>query len=656
MSAAATLLLLAFSVAPAFALSNVNVYQSNDFVNSTGVYSVYFTIGHTHSLTSITIAFPSGFTISPSVNLLSSSGLAAGILSASGETVIYAFSVLQVNVPSGKVIGLTFGGITAPSLGTRSDSSESFTVTVGTWEGLTQVESAVSNAFTVRQVTGLDIATSSELTISSAYLNCGTTPYASGGSACLFVNGLTDLNGAAVINGPTSAENVLPSTTNTYNLGSASLVWNSIYVNAINVGHVALTGAIDANGGITTTAGDLDFNSYTGNIVVASGDTLALGGASVSGNPTFTSGLQLSNGQKIAFGTGGSITFGDATGVIGSSTDPLATLTSNTVASGTGNLLLEYEGSPGSGISVGSSGVTFGSSITTLGDSKITVFTCAACITSADISSVSWSSLTGFPGGCGSGEFVKAVGSSLSCGTPTATETTVLTSSGTYATPAGATALIVTCVGGGGGGGGSVSSDYAGGGGGAGEYATTTIVFPSGTYAVTVGSGGQGGSGANGGNGVSSSFGGMVCPGGGGGGAAVTGPGVGGQGGSGILTGGGGGSGGGGNGGNDRYAGGGGGGGDGGGSATPGGDGGATSGTSASAPGGAGYPGMTNLGGGGAGGSSMFGVGGYGGTGGIPSGGATATAYGAGGGGGGGGGWAGGGGAAGVVIVIAVFG
>lgn len=84
---------------------------------------------------------------------------------------------------------------------------------------------------------------------------------------------------------------------------------------------------------------------------------------------------------------------------------------------------------------------------------------------------------------------------------------TVITSSGSYSIPSGATQLRVTCVGGGGGGGGGGSATsaiaQAGGSGGAAGATSTQVVSvgSNSSLAVTVGSGGAGGSGgAAGGN------------------------------------------------------------------------------------------------------------------------------------------------------------
>lgn len=68
--------------------------------------------------------------------------------------------------------------------------------------------------------------------------------------------------------------------------------------------------------------------------------------------------------------------------------------------------------------------------------------------------------------------------------------------SGTYTTPAGATAILVEVVAGGGGGGacpGNGTSGAAGGGGGSGGYARKLIASPAATYAYAVGAGGNGG-------------------------------------------------------------------------------------------------------------------------------------------------------------------
>lgn len=103
---------------------------------------------------------------------------------------------------------------------------------------------------------------------------------------------------------------------------------------------------------------------------------------------------------------------------------------------------------------------------------------------------------------------------------------TVVSATGTYTTPAGATKLIVECVGGGGGGGGTVTTaaaqTAAAGGGGAGGYSQVAIASPSASYSVTIGAAGTGGAaGANAGaTGGDTSFGTACVAKGGVGGAA----------------------------------------------------------------------------------------------------------------------------------------
>lgn len=104
---------------------------------------------------------------------------------------------------------------------------------------------------------------------------------------------------------------------------------------------------------------------------------------------------------------------------------------------------------------------------------------------------------------------------------------TVFSSSGTYATPAGAKYLEVECVGGGGGGGYSNSAgSFTYGGGGSGGYVKFGIAAPSGTYTVTVGAGGSVTHGARGAGGGASSFGSIGGAGGGGGGGFGSGTGT----------------------------------------------------------------------------------------------------------------------------------
>lgn len=105
-------------------------------------------------------------------------------------------------------------------------------------------------------------------------------------------------------------------------------------------------------------------------------------------------------------------------------------------------------------------------------------------------------------------------GDTGAAGTAAHPTVTVITSSGTYTTPAGCTAIYVECIGGGSGGGGTPATNAsgngqtaAGGGGSGGAYAASLIASPSSSYTVTIGAGGTGVSGAAGNNGGDTSFG-----------------------------------------------------------------------------------------------------------------------------------------------------
>lgn len=91
----------------------------------------------------------------------------------------------------------------------------------------------------------------------------------------------------------------------------------------------------------------------------------------------------------------------------------------------------------------------------------------------------------------------------------------IVTATGTYTTPAGIRAIMVTCYGAGGGGGGvanAATNSGAAGGGGAGACSQTLVQAPSATYSVTIGAAGTAASaGANtGGTGGDTIFG-SVC-------------------------------------------------------------------------------------------------------------------------------------------------
>jgi hypothetical protein len=114
------------------------------------------------------------------------------------------------------------------------------------------------------------------------------------------------------------------------------------------------------------------------------------------------------------------------------------------------------------------------------------------------------------------------------------------TANGTFVVPANVNHVWVLGCGGGGGGGGGTGSNLGGGGGGAGAVPTLvhTLVTPSASIPITIGTGGSGSStGVNGVNGASSSFGSLLSFDGGKGGAGSDGGTTSALGGSGSATG-----------------------------------------------------------------------------------------------------------------------
>jgi hypothetical protein len=98
----------------------------------------------------------------------------------------------------------------------------------------------------------------------------------------------------------------------------------------------------------------------------------------------------------------------------------------------------------------------------------------------------------------------------------------IITSTGTWTSPAGVTRVDVLLVGGGGGGGGAGAVNHMGGGGGGGAVVQQTIAISASTaYTITIGGGGAAGTYNNsspGGNGTNSTFGSLLTALGGGGG------------------------------------------------------------------------------------------------------------------------------------------
>ena len=98
----------------------------------------------------------------------------------------------------------------------------------------------------------------------------------------------------------------------------------------------------------------------------------------------------------------------------------------------------------------------------------------------------------------------------------------IITSTGTWTSPAGVTKVDVLLVGGGGGGGGAGAVNHMGGGGGGGGVIQQTLSISESTaYTITIGAGGSAGTYSNsspGGNGSNSTFGSLLTALGGGGG------------------------------------------------------------------------------------------------------------------------------------------
>jgi hypothetical protein len=323
------MILLALAFVPAsFAFTSITVYQANDITNSVGVYSIEFTTGATHNVNSIHIDFPAGFSFSSStLDLVTSTNLAPGTLSASGQTIIYKFKAAQVSEPFGRTIQLVIGGITAPAVSPRSSANQAFTVSVSTWYALTLEESGTSSAFYVRQITGADIATSSNLEISSALLNCGYGPFASGGADCLQVNGQTTINGNTILNGLTTTETILPATNNLYDLGSISDYWAHFYVTNLITGSLGLSGnpaslyasVPGANLKIFTSNGGSSSGSvliFTGTATTSSGGvTISTGSAPTAGSITLSPGgiaeLTVAPGGPVTVANGLTVTAGN---------------------------------------------------------------------------------------------------------------------------------------------------------------------------------------------------------------------------------------------------------------------------------------------------------------------------------------------------------
>jgi uncharacterized protein (AIM24 family) len=301
----AVLFTLVFSALPAFALSNIYVQQSNDIVNSQGYYTVSFVIGLSHFLTAFSVQLPSGFTTSTStLKIIAPIGVPTGAYSvscvASVCTLKYTFTNKQF-IPLGRLVELTLAGVQAPGLTTRSDSAEAQYIYITTFNGASIVEGPTgSNSFNLRQITGADIATSSELTISSAFLNCD---YGTVTSYCLQVNGQSELNGLTILNGVTEAQSILPLVNDTYNLGSHADQWSNIFVQTLNLANLALSGnpaslyasTVGANLHIYTSNNGAGASGaisiFTGTGTTASGGiSLATGAATTPGSITLSPG------------------------------------------------------------------------------------------------------------------------------------------------------------------------------------------------------------------------------------------------------------------------------------------------------------------------------------------------------------------------------
>ena len=217
-------------------LGGVQFSPSTDLVNSSSQYIIRFSTATTATINQVLIIFPSGFGVG-SAKLMTEGGLpSATKVSSSGQVINYSFTAN--NIAKKTNVFLIFSGIKNPS----SAGSFSTTAIVQTWDGTTMVDNGTSAAFSIRELTGSDISTSSSLTIAA------------------LSTGILTVTGAATFKSSISATGLIAAH------GGIATTTLSASGAATFASTVTTTGLLRANGGISTSS-----ETFGGTLILSSG-------------------------------------------------------------------------------------------------------------------------------------------------------------------------------------------------------------------------------------------------------------------------------------------------------------------------------------------------------------------------------------------------
>ncbi len=200
-------------------MGTVQFSPSTDLVNSVSLYTIRFTYISVEAINQILFTFPSGFNIASAKFVTETGFPAASLISISGQTINYSFPQAKVSSTNAFFI---FQGIKNPS----SAGTFSTTAIVQVKNATAFVASGSSSAFSVRQLTGADISTSSSLTIAALSTGTLTVSGAATFKSTLTTTGLLTANGGI-------ATTSLSATSAT--IGSLSLSTSTLSAKGTNV-------------------------------------------------------------------------------------------------------------------------------------------------------------------------------------------------------------------------------------------------------------------------------------------------------------------------------------------------------------------------------------------------------------------------------------
>jgi len=174
-------------------LGSVQFSPTTDLVNSVSLYTIRFSTATTATINQVLITFPSGFGLG-SAKLVTETGLpVATKITIAGQVINYSFTAKSISSTTN--VFFIFQGIKNP----LAAGSFSLTATVQTKNGATLVDSGSSVAFSIRQLTGADISTSSSLTIAALSTGTLTVTGAATFKSTVTSTGLLTANGGIFI-------------------------------------------------------------------------------------------------------------------------------------------------------------------------------------------------------------------------------------------------------------------------------------------------------------------------------------------------------------------------------------------------------------------------------------------------------------------------